>query len=194
MGITMTLRAATDEKIAELAANPDALDKYLNTISADKVEKLSSLFGSHPDPQVQEMVRGLQNRLPEPGEHVLDVELEKLWNGVHYLLTGQAGPTDGPMSILLPRGNGMVSRKVASAHPVNSDKLASFETALDMLDEDVLFARLDGKKMDLAGVYPEGYWSDGDNNFDELRVLFKKFKHFLKEAHARGEGMIVWAI
>lgn len=194
MSVTITIRSASDEQIAALSRDADALDKYLNTISDAKAQRLITVAGDNQHPMIQEMVRNLESRRPAAGEEVIDVELEKMWMGLHYLLTGQVIPTASPLSVILNSDNPMKSHKVGTANAIGSERLALVQQALELLDESMLFSRLDSEKMEAAGVYPQGYWAACDGDFSHLSDVFRAFKKFLADAKERGEGMIVWSI
>lgn len=89
------------------------------------------------------------------------VELDKMWNAVHWLLTGTSMSPDGLGRILL--GGSEVGDDVGygPARLVGPDEVKQLAQKLEGLDEAVLAARWDPSAMTAAGVYPQ-VWDEPD--------------------------------
>src|SRR5687768_10108992 len=114
MSMTGNLRAASNEEIAALRAEPGAIEDFL--------------YG--PDPDDEEF----QDRLVAQG----DLEyLDKAWHGLHFLLTGSAWEGSPPLDFLVagePIGEEEIGYEPPRAH--SSETVAEVAAALAPIDQD----------------------------------------------------------
>jgi hypothetical protein len=197
MGMTCTLRRASDADVRQLVASP-----------AD-----AELFLYGPPPVVRRVrpggVLGLILRFlpirieevdpsaplpPPPGDDVLD--LEKSWHGLHFLFTGTARETELPTGFLISGGLDLEAEDDDSVpRLLNADQVREIDLFLQSLSRDELAHRYDGRRMTELEVYPDVIWMrDTDREhpgLDHLLDAFDDLRAFIAAARERGEAVVV---
>ncbi len=138
---------------------------------------------------------------PEQIEDFLDnslgqseIDLEKAWHGIHYLLTGDASGGERPHCYLMDGGSpvGDIDVGYGPAMLLSKDQVKEFSDALGKLSEEQLKERFDPEAMDKAGVYP-GVWDEGDEAFEWLfEVIDSELKPFFSTASQNGNSVLLW--
>jgi hypothetical protein len=126
--------------------------------------------------------------MPEP-----ELDLDKSWHGIHYLLTGTAwaiGEAAADAAILggdeVGEDNGYGPARLL--HPATVRTIA---TALDALNVETLRARFDPDAMAAADIYPN-IWAGGANEFDNyLGPYFTQLRQFYRAAAASGQAVLL---
>jgi hypothetical protein len=197
MGMTCTLRRASDADVRQLVADPTQVG--------------SLLYGPAPDVRrVQPrgvlglILRLLPIRIEEvdpsaplpdpPGDDVLD--LEKSWHGLHFLFTGSAQDTLLPNGFLISGGLDLESDDDDSAaRLLDADQVREIHTFLQSLSRDELTRRYDAQRMTELEIYPDAIWmreTDGDYSaLDHLLDAFDELRAFIAAARERGEAVVV---
>ncbi|BBH70295.1 hypothetical protein ACTI_69800 [Actinoplanes sp. OR16] len=149
-----------------------ALQKLLDDPSA--VESI--LYGDLDDDDAE---------MPEP-----ELDLDKSWHAVHYLLTGTAwslGDTPAGAAVL---GGTEIGEDGGYGPPryLVPDEVQAIARALSALDERSLRSRFDPAALDAAEIYPEG-WSSTD--IDSVLAHFRTLREFYRSAATNGEGVLL---
>jgi hypothetical protein len=150
-------------------------------LSADELQALledpatvsTLVYGDLDDPDAE---------MPEP-----ELDLEKSWHGIHYLLTGTAWGTEAGAGAAILGGEEIgVDDGYGPARILRPELVRTIAMALDGLDLVALRARFDPAAMSSAGIYPD-LWAD--NEFDTyLAPNFTKLRQFYQTAAANGSG------
>lgn len=152
------------EELAVLRADPTAVDTLL--------------YGDLDDDDEAEM--------PEP-----ELDLDKSWHGIHYLLTGTAWQIgEGAGAAIL--GGDEIGQDGGYGPPrlLGSDTVRAIAAALDALDVEALRARFDPQAMAAADIYP-AIWTNGTDEFDYLMSHFTELRRFYSLAAANGQAVLV---
>ena len=197
MGMTCTLRRASDADVRQLVADP--------------TQAASFLYG--PAPLVRRVqprgVLGLILRLlpirieevdssapppPPPGDDVLD--LEKSWHGLHFLFTGSAEDTTLPNGFLISGGLDLESEDDDNApRLLDADQVREIHTFLQSLSRDDLTRRYDAHRMTELEIYPDAIWmrdTIGDRSArDHLLDAFDELQSFIAVTHERRQAIVV---
>lgn len=163
MGMVLIGRRLSAEELAAVRADPTAADTLL--------------YGDLDDDEAE---------MPEP-----ELDLDKSWHGIHYLLTGtawQIGESAGA-AILggdeIGQDGGYGPPRLLDPHTVRA-----IATALDALDAETLRARFDPQAMAAADIYP-AIWTNGTNEFDYLMSHFTDLRRFYRAAAANGQAVLL---
>ena len=118
------------------------------------------------------------------------VELDKMWNAVHWLLTGTSMSPEGLGRILL--GGSEVGDDVGygPARLVGPDEVKQLAQKLEGLDEAVLAARWDPSAMTAARVYPQ-VWDEPDILEEEVLPGLRSVLALYRAAAQTGESVVV---
>ena len=89
------------------------------------------------------------------------IDLDKQWHGVHFLLTGSAGATDSPLSIILGQFEEIgPDNGLGPAWVVPSSAWAAFHEKLSALTDADIRARFDTEAMSREGIYLADLFAD----------------------------------
>lgn len=199
MGISLILTAVTDEQIKKFASNPAAQKKFMDRAS-DPSALLLRTFGK----KIQNtqafiqlgkalgMNKGADNST-KFFETVRQVDLDKAWHGLHWILTGSTDQGPEPLCYLVHKGQTLAPFHDSDVRAITSQQLAAFEAALQAIDETELRSRYDGEKMAAAHLYLSTLWlRSKEEGVDILMTALSRLKNFLQEAKAHNEGMLIW--
>lgn len=202
MGICMSLHAASDDKIDEISKDADSLQQFVDGCADRTMVNFVKLIGgfqaladtAEKDPRFAALAK-LAGSIPKVSreDDSPHVDLDKVWHGLHYFLTGSADGGEEPCCYLACKGRNIGLYNGVGVRAISSSQLTAFELALQPIDKDELLRRFDGAAMAEADVYLSTMWEQGDPA--ELDFAFEKFallKEFLGAAKARHEGAIIW--
>lgn len=124
--------------------------------------------------------------------------LADYWDGLHYLLTGEAQGGEAPLSVL-KWGDVRYSGLDDPVHALFSNTVRALAGAVLALPETVLRERFDPPTMMTVGeggrpLYPGRYWlssTPGDGVFRALMSHLGKLRDYVSAAAAADEGLLV---
>lgn len=124
------------------------------------------------------------------------LDIEKSWEGIFYLLTGQSveGIEDAkPPLVWILLGDKMIDETqdlgYGPASYIDADQVKEVHNALQKISEEEFKAGFDPEKMTELGVYPE-IWDEGEEAYDYLVEYFKQVKVFYEKAVKDNHAMI----
>jgi hypothetical protein len=123
----------------------------------------------------------------------VSVSVEKAWHGLHYLLTGSAEESGGPLGFLLEGGAPIEEADGGYGPPrlFTPEETRAIQTALAGISDVDLWSRFNRGDMTKQGIYPE-IWDEPEADLrDEYLMYFRELKSFLDKAVAAGKGMMV---
>jgi hypothetical protein len=124
-----------------------------------------------------------------------EIDLDKAWHGLHYLLTGTDWKGEEPWCYLLSGGTpvGDVDVGYGPARALRSAEVAAFAQALGSITPDELRRRFDPRAMTSLRIYPT-IWHrcpDEDDTLGYLVQYFELLKPFVQETAQRGLGLVI---
>lgn len=150
---------------------------YARRLSAEELaavladpEKVGTLFPGGPD----------------------ELDLDKAWHGLHYLLTGTTYEVRGDAGPAIIGGDPIgPDLGMGPARLLMPDAVRAVAAGLDAIDEATLRARFDPAAMSEAEIYPH-IWDDGDDEFDGyLLPNFTRLRDFYRDAAASGDAVLL---
>ena len=155
-----------------------------------------SVWRQAADEQIDELLGSpdmIEAVLDEEGP---DIDLDRAWHGLHYLLAGTARETAGPRGYILGGHRiGEVCVGYGPARALTSEEVAVFDDLLQCISAEDLQKRFDPEALTRAGVYPE-IWERAltgeENVLDYLVEHFVQLKQFVAGAHRDGVGVITY--
>jgi hypothetical protein len=163
VGMVLIGRRLSADELAAVRADPTAVDALL--------------YGDLDD----------EAKMPKP-----ELDLDKSWHGIHYLLTG----TDSGRSVKAPTqailGGTETGQDGGYGPPrlLDRDTVRAVATALDALDVKVLRARFDPDAMTAAEIYPD-IWSNSTDELDHLMSHYTELRRFYHAAAANGQAVLL---
>ena len=119
-------------------------------------------------------------------------DLDKAWQGIHWLLTGSAFSTDEPLCYLVAGGQEVSFTDFGYGPPrtLTSSQVAAWDDALSKISPEDLGRRFDWKAMLAADVYPQ-IWAKADS-LDYLLHAYRRLRDFVAAARREGAGLLVY--
>jgi hypothetical protein len=125
------------------------------------------------------------------------VDIDKTWDGIVFLLTGNAlseGAHQHPLARVLFSGQLVDEDQdlgYGPAHFLRPEEVAELQPQLAALTVAELKQRFDPAKMTELGIYPN-IWDEGEDAFEYVLGGFMTVQEHYAEAAQRGEGMITF--
>jgi hypothetical protein len=150
------------------------LEKYLKDSSLLE----SSIYGEEAD-----------------GQNPNLVDIDKAWDGIIYLLTGQGiAKADHPLLRILFGGQIIDENQdlgYGPAHYLTPEQVAELNCQIEKFTIADLKQNYDPKKMTELEVYPT-IWDEGDEAFDYLSGYFVTVQQVYSDATRNGEAIITF--
>jgi hypothetical protein len=115
-------------------------------------------------------------------------DLDTQWQAIHYLLTGSAGATDSPLSVIVGKFEKIgKDQGFGPAGIIPASAIAAADEALSELDDEDLAARYDPKAMARDSVYGAGLLADeGESGLEFIMDDVARLRSFLEVGAAGG--------
>lgn len=188
MSMIGNFRAASDDDIAALRERPSRVLRLL--YNEDPSERRPILGG---------LFRGPRREAPDqwrPSGDGEELDIDKAWQGIHFLLTGTSWEGDPPLNFVVSGGEwlGDIDVGYGPARSFMSDEVKAISDALERLPPESLRDRFDPKTMMEEGVYPEIWDRDpaDDDTLGYLLEYYDDLRAFVRRRAEQGEGMIVY--
>src|SRR5215204_5430284 len=146
MGMVLGLAATNDETIEKLLADPPLIWKFLAPDEpemyedARKAQKGAGCWRGYSVGRRRLLPEGAE--IPSPVE---EIDLDKSWHGIHYLLTKTAWAGEPPLSFLVLGGAevGDIDVGYGTARAFRSDEVGRIHEELQPIEEETLRSRFD---------------------------------------------------
>lgn len=201
MGMVLALVSIDDQSLEKLHADPPLIWKVLATDdseiyeaerkgSAERGSWFSRLFGKKKEvaPPSEDHVA-----IAKPVE---EIDLDKSWHAIHYLLTGTAWEGDPPLNFLVQGGKeiGDIDVGYGTARAFSSSEVRTILDAIEPITQQTLEGRFNGAAMMKLEIYPEIWDRDhaDDPVLEYCTEYFESLKSFLGRTTERGLGMLVY--
>jgi hypothetical protein len=125
---------------------------------------------------------------------VAQLDLDKAWHGIHFLLTGEVWGGSGPQAMAVLGGTA-IGEDVGygPARYLTSEEVKAVAGALSSIDRDKLHERYLPTSLEQAQVYPSGIWEDeGEEAFEWLVPWYEQLVAFYKRAAENGNAVLLY--
>jgi Domain of unknown function (DUF1877) len=119
------------------------------------------------------------------------VDFDKAWHALHFMLTGSAGGTNSPLSLIINEyekigGDGEWDEGFSI---IPADRLAAFQAEFKLLTDKELSARYSPQAMDDEQVYMADYFvEEGAEGLKYIMQWMPNFRNFLDRCVESGSG------
>jgi hypothetical protein len=156
--------ALPDEELRALFANPEGVERLL----------YASFFGDSSNGHDE-------------------LEIDKSWHGLHFLLTGSAEEASPPLNFILAGGEEVGDDLgYGPARAFRSDDVRGVDAALEPLTAAELRGRFDADRMTELQIYPFGWSEDPDGELEYLLEFYGELRAFVRRTAGRGHGLLVY--
>jgi hypothetical protein len=214
VGILAIFRSAPQHDIDALFAHPDRVRRL---ISQDPEPIPYVGWGKPKGVQVQTLLPAslhrmrdaLRSRLdrlarPEdrdswrPSESGEELDVDKAWHGIHYLLTETDYGGDPPLNFIFRGGREVrnVDIGYGSARAMTAGEVRELARALEALPPETLAERFDPAEMTRLSIYPDMIWERVDDHDDDplgyVLDHYGDLREFVLRAADRDHGLVVY--
>ena len=213
MGITCGLVRASLEEIARLLEHPAELPEFLDCgiwAPPNREVRSTGILGWLLRLTPVRIYENDPDAVPPSGaEHDAlrpNVDLDKAWQSLHFLLTGTALEGEEPACYLARGGEELVEQLdddlgdeesgYSSIRVLTPEQVAAFNRHLSSLTIDELRRRFDVNRMVELRIYVKRRITkaptDDDRTLDHLIEAFEDLRTFVRETAATGAGAIAY--
>ena len=123
--------------------------------------------------------------------------LEKMWNGLQFLLEIYLARDDVIAPSILDEAviggeAGEVDLGYGPACVLQPDEVKTLAKALAGVDGKILREGFDPHEMETSDIYPRSIWSEGESVLHELMTSFVDLVAFYQDAAGKGNGMATY--
>ena len=137
----------------------------------------------------------LENRVYSEGADPTIVDIDKSWEGILFLLTGQSlAEADHPLAAVLFSGQIIDENQdlgYGPAHYVTPAQVAELNAQISKISFADLEQKFDPAKMMESGIYPD-IWEERDVAIDYLAENYNLIRDIYAKAAANGEAIITF--
>ena len=190
MGMVLTLRRATDNQLDTLLRHPKLIEEFLfeqpRLEAVEKtglMDKLVSSFGFQRRTPVIECER-------EEGD---EIDLDKSWHGMQFVLAGSGYATGTPLSFLVEEWPeiGDIDVGYGPAKAIHSASVGRFHEALAKVDKAYLRTNYDPASMHQDEIYLSHFFIENpDQGFEYLAEWFNELRNFIQSCVTRNMGVV----
>ena len=176
MGMYCTLMQVAEDELQQIRSDPEALSSLLKREGA-----------TSPAPTSPATPPGSSSR---PTPTIRLVSLEKMWQGLHFLLTGEPFGGKPPLSLALLGAHPLDEQEEGSNLVLGPPEVQAVATALSALTHEELDRRFDPGQFAAAEIYPGVWDEDREELLAELLGYFDELVAFYQDA-ARCENAVL---
>lgn len=197
MGMYLEMYTLSDANIQKILADPPLIWKVIapddpavyENARAESPGAFGKILGHGNGKTVQPV------ELLFTDDEVIDIDLDKAWHGIHYMLTKSAWEGEAPLNFLLKGGIAVGNIEVGygPARVFTSNEVHRINTALKPIDGNFLKSRFDPTEMTRVQIYPD-IWQRGpeeDDTFGYCEEYFGILKSFVAQAADRNLGILI---
>ena len=198
MGIYAHLRRLPAGDVALLRADPALVHPFLYGEAAT-VRTRGGLFGFlrrlvpfASDAEREREAASAPTWPPAAAGEELD--LEKAWHALHFLLTGTADGGTEPACFILSGGEDVGDDDDVLARLLRPEQVRDFAAFLGALTPAELRGRFDPARMAALEIYPDPIWEraeEMDEEREHLVASFEALRDFVTAAAAAGDAIVV---
>ncbi|AOM80024.1 YfbM family protein [Pedobacter steynii] len=137
----------------------------------------------------------LEDRIYSNEEDPNSIDIDKAWDGIVYLLTGDSvASSEHPLVQVLFSGQLIDEDQdlgYGPAHYLTPEQVDVLNNEIAGINIERLKQKFDPIRMTELGIYPE-IWEEGDEAFDYLNPFFFNLQQFYTLAAKNGEAIITF--
>ncbi|GGO02819.1 YfbM family protein [Saccharibacillus kuerlensis] len=127
------------------------------------------------------------------GEEGEELDLDKSWQGLHYLLCGDPYGGEGPLFDALMGGRPLNEGEEEDmiVRYLTPDQVRDVAEALESIERKDLARGFEPDDMNESGVYPAPDWNE-EGELDYLLDYYEPMRNHYRSAAEAGEGMLIY--
>ena len=122
-----------------------------------------------------------------------ELDIDKSWHGLHFLLTGSAWEGSFPLNFIVAGGQEVGDDLgYGPARGLTSTEVAQVDAALEPLTSDELGQRFDAQRMTELQIYPDGWTHDPEGERGYLLDFYADLRAFVHRTAGQGHALLVY--
>jgi uncharacterized protein DUF1877 len=122
-----------------------------------------------------------------------ELEVDKAWHGLHFLLTGAAWEGDLPLGFIVSGGQEVGDDLgYGPARALTSSDVQTIDAALEPLTREQVAQRFDAARMTELEIYPFGWSDDPDGELEWLLDSYAELRAFVRRTAERRHAVLVY--
>jgi len=122
-----------------------------------------------------------------------ELEIDKSWHGLHFLLTGSAWEGSFPLNFIVAGGQDVGDDLgYGPARGLTSTEVLQVDAALEPLTTGELGQRFDAQRMTELQIYPDGWSHDPDGEREYLLDFYADLRAFVRRTAEQGRALLVY--
>jgi hypothetical protein len=179
--------AVSDGDLADVIAEPTRVRTLVGMEAPPKPTGfVARLFGGkRGNEQSAELWR--------PKNSPKDFDVDKAWQGIHYLLTGSDWEGSGPLAFML-HGGAEIAEEMGYGNPhgFTSAEVKEIAKALEPISSEALFERASQEDFQKKSIYPEIWDEPKEDCIGYVTTYFGELKKFIRETADTNSALIVY--
>lgn len=128
---------------------------------------------------------------PEDEQHENNIDVDKAWHGIHYLLAGDSTGGEPPLANVIPGGTEIGDDVgYGPAKYLNTDEVQAAADALRDITPDVLRSRYVASDLSKNEIYPEIWDDPDDETVGYLTSWYATLRDYYIDAAAKKNAML----
>jgi hypothetical protein len=120
-------------------------------------------------------------------------DVDKAWQGIHFLLTDSAWEGEGPLAFILHGGREIdEDLGYGPPHGFSSTEVKEIAAALEPIQADALFAKADQEQFTAEDIYPSIWDEPKEECIGYVTSFFNDLKKFVQETAASNRALIAY--
>jgi hypothetical protein len=122
-----------------------------------------------------------------------ELDVDKAWHGLHFLLTGSAWEGSFPLNFIVAGGEEVGDDLgYGRARGLTSSDVLKIDAALEPLRADELGQRFDAQRMTELQIYPFGWSDDPEGECDYLLEFYADLRAFVRRTAEQRHALLVY--
>lgn len=210
----------SDADFKAILEDPQRMSEILNQGLETKMSELAPDVGGQLDKMIEEMgQRAAKGELPDhfkkayemlcnsrkkkgessqssqPEAKPAFLDIDKAWQGIHFLLTGSESGGSGPLAFILQGGREIPCEDFGYGppHAFTPAEVKEIDRALSQIDPQELYDKADPAQLSALDIYP-GIWDDEpkEESIGYLTHYLKELKTFVKKTAESNRALIAY--
>jgi hypothetical protein len=125
------------------------------------------------------------------GEEIDQIDIDKAWHGIHFLLTGSADEAPPPLGDAVLGGTALLVSDDMDWRYLTPEEVRDVAHALSDITAEHLERRYDPRAMEKADIYPNIWERDGSEALEYLTFYYNELALFYKQAALQGKAALI---
>jgi len=183
-----SFKTTSDRDIAELLEKPKRIEKF---ICGEYFPEVPAKKGFFSFLRKKESAPQDSWNPSDPGE---EFDVDKAWQGIHYILTGSAYEGEGPLAFILSGGKevGDIDVGYGPARVFTSKEVEGIVKAMSSISDEEAKARCVVEDFKANEIYPDMWDEPFDECFGYILSYLEDLRDFLAKAVEGQKALVVY--